>query len=83
MFKTAKTLIEEKERNRKSTSDKEEILPSEVNLLLLPFFSLSKEDASKKEGLEYKKSVTRDGKTEEVVWKVTPSEEYGYPGTYD
>ena len=83
MFQTPKTLIEEKERERRKTSDKEEILPSEVNLLLLPFFSLSKEDASKKEGLEYRKSVTRNGRTEEVVWKVSASEEYGYPGTYD
>lgn len=83
MFKTPKTLIEEKEKNRRSPSNEKEILPSEVNLLVLPFFSLSKADASQKEGLKYVKKVNREGKTEEVIWKVSASEDYGYPGTYD
>lgn len=83
MFQTAKSLIEKKEAKRNSTSSKEKVLPSEVNFLVLPFFSLSKEKATEKEGLEYKRTVKRDGRREEVVWKVSPSEEYGYPGIYD
>lgn len=81
MFQTAKRLIEEKEEKR-NASNKKKVLPSEVNFLVLPFFSLSRGD-HEKEGLEYKKVVERDGKREEVVWKVSPSNQYGYPGIYD
>ncbi|MBS3793002.1 replication initiator protein A [Candidatus Bipolaricaulota bacterium] len=83
MFQTAKTIIEKKEEEKKTSPNKGETLPSEVNFLVLPFFSLSREDSYKKDGLEYRQVVERDDKTEEVVWKVSPSQEYGYPRITD
>jgi hypothetical protein len=83
MFKTAKTIIEEKEKERNTSTNEKEVIPSEVNFLVLPFFCLSREGAYEKDGLEYKQVTKRNGKTEEVVWNVSPSQKYGYPGIYD
>lgn len=58
-------------------------LLAEVNFLLLPFFALSRQDAYQKEGMEYRRKITRDGRTQEAVWKVSASSEYGYPGPFD
>lgn len=68
--------IKEKIEQRKSQlkgSTKEE-LPSEVNFLTLPFFSLSAGDSGRDE-LLYRK--------EETTWEVVPSPKYGRPGPFD
>jgi len=58
-------------------------LPSEVNFLLLPFFSLSRQDAAEKEKMEYKKEVNRGEGKEVISWEVSASSKYGYPGPFD
>lgn len=83
MFKTTKTIIEEKRKEENTSTNEKEILPSEVNFLVLPFFCLSREGSYNKDGLEYRQVAKRNGKTEEVIWNVSPSQKYGYPGIYD
>ena len=58
-------------------------LPSEVNLLLLPFFAVSREDAYRRDGLEYKARIQREKGEEKISWKVLPSSDYGYPTPFD
>lgn len=82
MLQPIRNLIEDKDLEDK-TSSKRKTLPSEVNFLVLPFFALSRGDAHQRESLRYVKQVRRDGKRQTVVWKVSASPEYGYPGTYD
>ncbi|MEF8799185.1 MAG: hypothetical protein V5A79_07200, partial [Candidatus Bipolaricaulota bacterium] len=65
--------IKEKIDQRKSQlkDSTKEKLPSEVNFLTLPFFSLSAGDSGRDE-LLYRK--------EETTWEVVPSPKYGRPG---
>lgn len=60
-----------------------ESLPAEVNLLLLPFFAVSREDAYRRDGLKYEREVQREDGKEKVSWKVIPSSDYGYPTPFD
>ncbi|MCF7889855.1 replication initiator protein A [Candidatus Bipolaricaulota bacterium] len=58
-------------------------MPSEANLLLLPFFALSRQDAASKERMKYEKEVQRDEGREVITWEVSASSKYGYPGPFD
>lgn len=60
-----------------------DVVRSEVNLLVLPFFALWDKDVKKKTKTEYKTSVRRGGQRLEVSWQVTSNSEYGYPGPFD
>ena len=60
-----------------------EIIRSEVNLLVLPFFALSRKGLKRKTKTEYRTTVVRDGKRLEILWQVTANAEYGYPGPFD
>jgi len=60
-----------------------EVLRSEVNLLVLPFFALSRKGLGKKMETEFKAKVVRDGKQLEILWQVTANAKYGYPGPFD
>lgn len=60
-----------------------EVLKSEVNLLLFPFFALSREDIKTRIKTEYRATVKRNDEVIEVLWKVTSNSEYGYPGPFD
>jgi hypothetical protein len=60
-----------------------EIIKSEVNLLLLPFFALSRKGLEKKTSTVYKKEIIRDGEKLEIFWQVTANTKYGYPGPFD
>jgi len=68
-------------------SKKEKQLPdvirSEVNLLVLPFFSLWSKDNKQRTETEYKTIVKRQNKRLEVSWTVTSNSKYGYPGPFD
>ena len=56
-----------------------EIIKSEVNLLLLPFFTLERKDKRLKIGVEGKGKIPGT----KVFWKVSADPEYGYPGPFD
>jgi hypothetical protein len=58
-----------------------EIIKSEVNLLLLPFFVLERKDKRLK--TEYREIGTGRDQTKEVFWSVSSNPEYGYPGPFD
>ncbi|GEM_PF-1215250 len=60
-----------------------EILRSEVNLLTLPFFALSRKELSGKDQTIYRARVERDGRAVEVLWKVSRSVDHRYPGPFD
>ena len=58
-----------------------EIIKSETNLLLLPFFTLERKDKRLK--TEYREIGTGRDQTKEVFWSVSANPEYGYPGSFD
>ena len=56
---------------------------SEVNLLLFPFFALTKKSNKKMTKVEYKDITERNNKKIEILWQVSSNSEYGYPGIFD
>ena len=56
-----------------------EIIKSEVNLLLLPFFVLERKDKRLKIEVEGKGKIPGT----KVFWNVSANPEYGYPGPFD
>ena len=60
-----------------------EVIRSEVNFLVLPFFALWDKDIKRKTKTEYMASVKRQGERLEISWTVTSNAEYGYPGPFD
>lgn len=60
-----------------------EVIRSEVNLLTFPFFALSRKGLKKKTKTEYKAVVQRGDRKMEILWRVSSSSEYGYPGPFD
>lgn len=60
-----------------------EIIKSEVNFLVFPFFALTPYDLKKKTKTEYREIIVRDGKKLEVLWQVSSNPEYGYLGPFD
>ena len=70
-----------------SPKETEKLLPdvirSEVNLLVLPFFALWSKDNKQRTETEYKTVVKRHNKKLEVSWTITSNSKYGYPGPFD
>jgi len=60
-----------------------EVIRSEVNFLVLPFFALWDKEVKRKTRTEYRTSVTRDGQKLEISWIVSSNAEFGYPGPFD
>jgi len=56
-----------------------EIIKSEVNLLLLPFFTLERKDKRLKIEVKDKEKISGI----KIFWKVSADPEYGYPGPFD
>ncbi len=54
---------------------------SEVNLLLLPFFTLERKD--KRLETEYREIKQEEGLKKEKIWNVSANPKYGYPGPFD
>jgi hypothetical protein len=61
----------------------QEVIRSEVNFLVLPFFTLSRRDVSGRTKTEYHAAVKRGNEKLEAFWKVSANPEYGYPGPFD
>ena len=61
--------------------DLPEIIKSETNLLVLPFFALERKDKRLK--TEYKEIGKRGNQGKEISWSVSANPEYGYPGPFD
>jgi hypothetical protein len=60
-----------------------EVIRSEVNFLVLPFFSLSRRDAIQRSKTEYHTMVKREDATLDVYWGVHGHPRYGYPRPFD
>lgn len=60
-----------------------ELLKSEVNFLIYPFFLLSKPGSTKQIPIRYENEIKRGDKQLKVVWEVNPSSKYGSPGPFD
>lgn len=60
-----------------------EVIRSEVNFLVLPFFALWDKDVRNRTKSEYTAVVKRGNQRLEVLWRVTSDPEYGYPGPFD
>ncbi len=60
-----------------------EVIRSEVNFLVLPFFALWDKDVRSRTKSEYITIVKRGTQKLEVLWRVTSDPEYGYPGPFD
>ena len=60
-----------------------EIIKSEVNFLIFPFFALSRRGLKDKLKIEYRDVVKVGDTKEERIWKVAGHQEYGYPGPFD
>jgi hypothetical protein len=60
-----------------------EVIRSEVNFLVLPFFSLSRRDATQRSKTEYHTTVKRGDETLDVYWGVHGHPRYGYPRPFD
>ena len=60
-----------------------EVIRSEVNFLVLPFFSLSRRDATQRWKTEYHTTVKRGDATLDVYWGVHGHPRYGYPRPFD
>lgn len=63
------------------TSD--DIVRSEVNFLVLPFFALWDKDVKRRTKTEYKAVIKRGRQKLEVSWIVLSQPEFGYPGPFD
>jgi hypothetical protein len=61
----------------------QEVIRSEVNFLVLPFFALSRRDVTGRTKTEYHATVKRGNERLEASWKVSANPEYGYPGPFD
>jgi len=60
-----------------------DVIKSEVNFLVLPFFALWDKDVRRKVRTEYKTSVRRKKQKLELSWIVVSNPEFGYPGPFD
>ncbi|HEX29152.1 TPA: hypothetical protein ENG04_03635, partial [Candidatus Poribacteria bacterium] len=60
-----------------------EIVRSEVNLLVLPFFALWDKDVRRRAETEFKKVIKRGDRKLEIYWNVSAHPKYGYPGPFD
>lgn len=60
-----------------------DVLRSEVNFLVFPFFALWDKDVNKRKRTEYKAVAKRGGRRLEISWTVSANTDYGYPGPFD
>jgi len=63
--------------------DSLEIIKSEVNLLIFPFFALNNREVRERKETEFRARIERDGQWVEIVWNVSANPKYGYPGPFD
>lgn len=75
--------LEKKEEGEGELLSLYEVIRSEVNLLIFPFFALDDKDVKRRKELEFKALVERDGKKLEVIWNVSANAKFGFPGPFD
>jgi len=63
--------------------DLTKIINSEVNLLVFPFFSLSTKGLKNKTTTIYREIIKKGNQEINLLWKVSSTSEYGYPGPFD
>jgi len=73
-------LIEAREREEVRLP---EIIRSEVNLLILPFFALSRKGLDKKTETVYRDTLRQGDKRLRISWQVLAHSKLGYPGPFD
>ncbi|RLC36207.1 MAG: hypothetical protein DRH33_07355 [Candidatus Nealsonbacteria bacterium] len=59
------------------------MINSEVNLLVFPFFSLSTKGLKNKTTTIYQEIIKKGNQEINLLWKVSSTSEYGYPGPFD
>jgi len=77
--------VEEKEKREESegrhlTLD---LIRSEVNMLVLPYFALWDKDIHRRTETEFKVVIRRGDKKLEISWLVAANPKFGYPGPFD
>lgn len=72
-----------KEQIKFETEVLPEIVKSEVNLLVFPFFALNNREVRERTEIEFRAQVERDGEKMEILWNVSANPKYGYPGPFD
>lgn len=60
-----------------------EIIKSEVNLLIFPFFALNNREVRERKETEFRARIERGGQWVEIIWNVSANPKYGYPGPFD
>ncbi|MBC7288666.1 MAG: replication initiator protein A, partial [Armatimonadetes bacterium] len=60
-----------------------DLVRCEVNLLVFPFFALTRKTLHRKLRTEFRATVQRGGESVEIAWTVSADPEYGYPGLFD
>jgi hypothetical protein len=79
--------LKELARKKEVSVVKEELTPevvrSEVNFLVLPFFALWDKDVKRRTKTEYKAIIKRGNQRLEVSWIVSSNSEFGYPAPFD
>ena len=60
-----------------------DVVRSEVNFLVLPFFVLWDKDVKTRTETEFRAVVKRGNEKLEIVWNVWAHPKFGYPGPFD
>lgn len=61
----------------------DDVVRSEVNFLVLPFFALWDKDVRKRTETEFRTVIKRGDKKLEISWTVLAHPKFGYPGPFD
>ncbi|RLC73272.1 MAG: hypothetical protein DRI52_02105 [Chloroflexi bacterium] len=70
----------EKEEGKTLTLD---LIRSEVNMLVLPYFALWDKDVRRRSETEFKMIIRRGDRKLEISWLVAANPKFGYPGPFD
>lgn len=60
-----------------------DVLRSEVNFLIFPFFALWDKDVYRRTETEYRAEAQRGDRKIKISWTVSANPKYGYPGPFD
>lgn len=60
-----------------------DVIRSEVNFLIFPFFALWDKDVKKRTETEVKMKVKRGSEKLEILWNVSANPKFGYPASFD
>lgn len=66
-----------------TSSEERQVVRSEVNFLIYPFFCLDKRGHTDRLTIEYHRTLDRGEGREEISWRVLGHQAYGLPGPFD